>query len=244
MLSISSLRIALSAERLQAYATSADVDEFDSIARYQWNLALGVALQPGLHFLEICLRNHVFDVSRRIVDESRLKFKAVPCWLDANPSLLEQNEERAVENAKAILSEARKPPTVGRLISKLNFGFWLSLCKRPYEQGRASGPALWPALATEGFPFMKKELRTRAKIFHQLDQIRVIRNRISHHEPIWNRDIRHSQQAALESISWMNLGLAKALAEEASVESVIRTGLGEFRGVAIRHVSVPGKPIV
>lgn len=239
MLAISSLRIALSEERLQAYATQADVDALDAVARYQWNLALGIALQPALHFLEICFRNHVFEISRRIVNENPITFRTVPCWLDTNPSLLEQNEEKAVQDAKNMLTEARKPPTVGRLISKLNFGFWLSLCKRPYEQGRSSGPALWPALATAGFPFMKREMRTRVKIFHQLDKIRTLRNRISHHEPIWDRDIPKAHKSILEAIAWMNLGLANALAAESSVESVHRAGPSAFRELAIRRVSLP-----
>jgi hypothetical protein len=120
VLTISSLRIALSEERLRAYATPRDVDVLDSVARYQWNLALALALQPALHFLEICFRNHVLETSRQIVNEAALSFRTIPCWPDATPTLLERNEADAVAHAKAALAEARKPPTAGRLISKLN----------------------------------------------------------------------------------------------------------------------------
>jgi len=47
MLSIGSLRNALSAERLSAYGLPGDTDEVDSVARYLWNLALCSALQPA-----------------------------------------------------------------------------------------------------------------------------------------------------------------------------------------------------
>lgn len=239
VLTISSLRIALSEERLRAYATQRDVDVLDSVARYQWNLALALALQPALHFLEICFRNHVLETSRRIVNEEQLSFGTIPCWLDAKPSLLERNEEAAVAVAKAAIAEARRPPTAGRLVARLNFGFWLSLCRRPYEQGRSSGPALWPALATAGFPFMKRGMRSRARIFQQLDEIRVLRNRISHHEPIWDRDIPAVNRSILEAISWMNLGLANVLAAESSVELVYGGGPSAFRECAVRHVKHP-----
>ena len=103
MLSIGSLRSALSAERLGAYALPTDADEVDSVARYLWNLALCSALQPGLHTLEVTVRNHLFRISRRIVDETKLSFDKVPCWLDARPSLLADRERQTVEQAKATI---------------------------------------------------------------------------------------------------------------------------------------------
>ena len=42
--------------------------------------------------------------------------------------------------------------TEGRLVSILGFGFWVSLCKRPSEQGRTGGPRLWPGTGEEGIP--------------------------------------------------------------------------------------------
>ena len=144
MLSIGSLRNALSTERLSAYAVPKDTDEVDSVARYLWNLALCSALQPALHTLEVTVRNHLFTVSRRIVDETTLSFDKIPCWLDARPSLLAGPERDTVEQAKKTIGIRRSPMTEGRLVSILGFGFWVSLCKRPYEQGalagRASGP--------------------------------------------------------------------------------------------------------
>ena len=165
MLSIGSLRSALSAERLRAYALPEDTDEVDGVARYLWNLALCSALQPALHTLEITVRNRLFQVSRRIVDETRLSFDKVPCWLDARPSLLADRERQAVEKAKETIARRRSPMTEGRLVSVLGFGFWVSLCRTPYEQGRSDGPRLWPQLATRGFPHLPAAKRTRSQIF-------------------------------------------------------------------------------
>ena len=100
MLSIGSLRNALSAERLGAYARPEDTDEVESVARYLWNLALCSALQPALHTLEVTVRNHLFTVSSRIVGQTKLSFDKIPCWLDARPSLLADREREAVEQAK------------------------------------------------------------------------------------------------------------------------------------------------
>jgi hypothetical protein len=215
---------------------SGDIDELDAVARYAWNLALCCALAPGLHFLEVTLRNHVFEVSRTIVDERGLRFREVACWLDAEPSLLQAKEAAAVEGAKAALRESRRPMTPGRLVSKLPFGFWVSLCKRPYEQSGGPGPALWPALAVRGFPFMTRSRRSRSQVFHSLDRIRLVRNRISHHEPVWDRQVASNHRDILEAISWMNLNLAQVLAKESRLEALAHGGHRPFRVIAERAV--------
>lgn len=211
MLSIGSLRSALSAERLSAYALPEDTDEVDSVARYLWNLALCSALQPALHTLEITVRNHLFTVSKKIVDETKLSFDRIPCWLDARPSLLTNREAETVEQAKETIARRSSRMTEGRLVSALGLGFWVSLCKRPYEQGRAGGPRLWPELAKRGFPHLPQAKRTRSQIFHALDPLRELRNRVSHHEAVWDRQLSRGHQEVLKTLAWINRDLAATL---------------------------------
>ena len=232
MLPIGSLRSALSAERLSAYALPEDTDEVDSVARYLWNLALCSALQPALHTLEITVRNRLFNISRRIVDETKLSFDRVPCWLDARPSLLADRERQAVEKAKATIARRRSPMTEGRLVSVLGFGFWVSLCRAPYEQGRTGGPRLWPELANRGFPHLPKPMRTRSQIFHALDPLRDLRNRASHHEAVWDRKLNRSHREILETIAWINRDLAATLQEHSPLPAVLDRGVAGFRAQA------------
>ena len=209
-----------------------DTDEVDSVARYLWNLALCSALQPALHTLEVTVRNHLFTVSRKIVDETSLSFNTIPCWLDSQPSLLARRECEAVEQAKKTLSIRKRPMTPGRLVSVLGFGFWVSLCKRPYEQGRMGGPGLWPKLATKGFPHLAKTRQTRSQIFHALDPLRDLRNRASHHEPVWDRKLGRSHQRLLEVIAWINIDLAATLEAHSPLPAVLDKGVAGFRAQA------------
>ena len=231
MLSIEGLRSVLSAERLHAYALPEDADEVDTVARYLWNLALCSALQPALHTLEITVRNRLFRISKRIVDESRLNFDKVPCWLDARPSLLADRERQAVDKAKETITRRTRPMTEGRLVSALGFGFWVSLCKRSYEQG-AGGPRLWPELATRGFPHLPKTRRTRSQIFHALDPLRDLRNRVSHHEAVWDRKLNRRHQDIVETIGWINRDLATTLQAHSPLPTVLDRGVAGFRAQA------------
>ena len=231
-LSLAALRSALSAERLAAYATPSDVDELDAVARYLWNGALASAMVPALHALEVTLRNNLFAASLRVVNAEGLRYKEVSCWLDADPSLLYEKEQENVEQAKQLLRKGRKPLTPGRLIGKLSFGFWVSLCRTPYEQGRSSGPALWPKLTQLAFPFLPKDHRSRSKVFARLDELRDLRNRVFHHEPIWDRNLDRAHSRALDTISWLNQGVANAVERLSRVEAVFASGYGGFRNAA------------
>ncbi len=231
-LSIAALRSALAAERLAAYASEQDSDELDAVARYIWNIALGSAIQPSLHAVEITLRNNMYNGSRKVIDESRLSFKSVPCWLDADPSLLYEREASVVEEAKELLARGKRELTPGRLISKLGFGFWVSLCRSPYTQGTPGGPGLWPAIITYSFPHVPQDHKTRSAIFRRLDEIRELRNRVSHHEPIWDQNLVRAERRVLNVLAWMNQGMAKALEQISNVKRVHDAGASEYWAMA------------
>ena len=114
----------------------------------------------------------------------------------------------------------------------MGFGFWVSLCKRPYEQGRTRGPRLWPELATKGFPHIPKAKRTRSQIFHALDPLRDLRNRVSHHEAVWDRKLNRSHQEMLEILAWINRDLATTLKAHSPLPAVFGKGVAGFRAQA------------
>jgi hypothetical protein len=133
----------LSKERFAGYSLTTDSDSVDAVARYVWNMALCSALWPALHLVEVAFRNAIYAAGVEATAHRRLVTHTVPCWLDAQPSLLQRAEERDVSEAIMRLG-ARRRHTPGHLVGQLGFGFWVRLCQRPYEQGNTSGPQLWP----------------------------------------------------------------------------------------------------
>ncbi len=236
VLSLAALRRALSSERLAGYALPEDRDDLDAVARYLWNGALATVMVPALHALEVTLRNNIFEASVKIVARNPSSFRDIPTWLDADPTFLYEREARAVEEAKATLRRGGKPLTVGRLISKLSLGFWISLCRSPYEQGRPSGPALWPAAIPIAFPFLPRDHRNRPAILQRLDEIRELRNRTFHHEAIWDRNLPRSHRRIIDVLGWMNQGLARAVQHLSRLDVVYEQGFQGYRREAERIV--------
>ena len=181
---------AFSAPRITPYTSPADDDEIDSLARYYWNIALGEAFYPSLHCLEVVFRNSIHDALTTV--------KGTPNWYDT-PGLLRPSEQRMLNHAKDELTRNSKPREPGRIVAELTFGFWTNLLVRHYDRSIA--------IPVIPIAFASAPTRARARhIIHPiLDDIRFLRNRIFHHEPIWywgDLPVKHAQ--VLKTIKWIS----------------------------------------
>jgi hypothetical protein len=232
MLNPQELVQALSPERLESYSRDpADRDHVDAVARYIWNLALVSSFQPSLCCLEIAVRNAMFSASLHIVQFSG-RYAHVKCWLDSNPSMLLGREAAAVQEAKDRLTRQRKPFTPGRLVARLGFGFWTGLCSRPYEHGRPGGPGLWPRLATTAFKHAPRSSRHRQAIADRLHSIRDFRNKLAHHEPIWDQGVSRNFENIAEAVGWVSPSLERVIRAEDQTLAIFKAGPAAFRAKA------------
>jgi hypothetical protein len=189
-----SFRTTVSTARLKKYGPLPGEDELDALARYAWNLALSESLYPAISLVEIAVRNRVNVVlAKRFQITKRSQCLDVLSWLDANPSVLDEREQQSIVEAKKKLrrENARRrfddlELTPGRLVAELSFGFWTALFDARYDANGSAPRQLWPSLAADMFPGMPRTLRTRSDMSRYLNQIRDLRNRISHHEPVWD----------------------------------------------------------
>jgi hypothetical protein len=205
---------ALSAERLATFRRPGDNDAA-IVTRYVWNVALGMAMTPLLHAIEVTLRNTI-DRAGTLQCPPPCRHRGVPCWLDAEPSLLASEDARMVAIARDALRRRGKPLTPGRLVAELSFGFWTRLLRRPYDQGTAKHPGagcpLWTATnLKQAFPNMPSRAREREQLHQRYNAARVFRNRVSHHEPIFHLDLPKMHRELTHALAWMNLDAARTI---------------------------------
>lgn len=233
---MAAIRSALSSVRLDKFRLHGSESDCDVLARYCWNLALGMAFVPVLHMVEVTLRNTV-DVVAQKTAGTVAPHGGVPSWLDLRPSLLHAGHQQKVIEAKAELRARGKPLSPGRLIAELSFGFWMKMFDVFYDQGagrRGHGWPLWtPANLHAGFPNMPK--RNRQDIRDRLDEIRVFRNRVSHHEPIFHLNLHQMHLHCRQMLEWMNLDAARAVRSFDGVDAELNAGPGRYhaRGRAL-----------
>jgi hypothetical protein len=183
------IEAAFSVARLATYRGDG-VDTQVALGRYAWNVELSEALYPCLHALEIVLRNAL----DRAICEQRKDSE----WL-LSADWLGDLELRSITNAQMNLMSRGMLPTHGSLMAELRFGFWTALFDRRYEQ------MLWPTLLAEVFPGIPRRIRTRHTISVRLTNVRRLRNRVFHHEPIWYWDsLRGDHSEIEETIGWLS----------------------------------------
>ncbi len=187
-----SLRTSISHQRLDAYKILSTDTEIDLVERYFWNIALCESLYPVLQNIEIALRNSIYNAAT-------ISFKD-PNWFD-NVRILEEQQILSVKAAKTKIQKDRKSLTVGRTISELSFGFWTSLFDKKYDS------TFWKRrdLIRAAFPNMPNPIRTRHILAKRFNEIRRLRNRVFHHESIWNiSNLTQQHENIVEALDWLN----------------------------------------
>jgi len=103
--------------------------------------------------------------------------------------------------AKQSLQLQKKPLDPARVVAELNFGFWVGLFGRQYEN-HLWRPVLHRMFINASHPLLRKDA-------HQvLDNLRLLRNRIAHHEPILHRPLLREYRMILTVIGWLCLSTA------------------------------------
>ena len=237
----------LSTDRMGAFSDPGGLnysDPRDVLGRYWLSVAAGSALCPVLHYLEVALRNSVYNaVATEHV--GCVGEHVNECWLDlptATTILRNQspiNDYARVQNAKAEIIQNGHSVSAGRLIAELQFGFWSGLFSTHYGNAPGGRQRLWPRLLPLAFPHMPHNDRTRENVADRLQHIRKLRNRVFHHEPLWQRKLGKDMALILETIGWIDPVIQASALEGGKAFEISNSGVGWYRrlaaGFAIRQ---------
>jgi hypothetical protein len=156
--------------RLGRYRASCGGDKAKAASAYVKNIQLAEAMMPMLNVLEIALKNGIHQ--RLTARYSRVDWWEA--WM-GDPIFTWQTNE--VTSAKNKLQRRAETATPDKIVAELAFGFWSSLFNGSFQS------VLWKDLRLV-FPRCPKRQRQRHAIASALNQIRNLRNRIFHHEPL------------------------------------------------------------
>jgi len=161
------MRSLLSPERIAPYLAAVEGGWDEALLLYDWNASISAAFFESLHYLEVGLRNALDLAATEHLG---------PTWLTGDHHLSHRSRRVvAVARDRAGGAAARH----GKVLAELPFGFWWSLLADEYNR-RLWAPALRHAF--DG-PVRRRTLHA------ELDEMRRLRNRIAHHEPIHARDL-------------------------------------------------------
>ena len=196
------LPFVISAPRFATYLQATGNDRDRALALYEWNLFLSAAFIVPLHICEVAVRNGVAEALEKVHGAtwpwSNGFLRSLPHPkrpIDYNPEL----DLRAV---------AARQPTTGKVVAELRFAFWEQL----FTVGQDS--RVWNTHFRTCFPGAPATLsigQARATAHSDLKGIRLLRNRIAHHEPIFTRNLADDYQRIREMVSWRSQVTARWL---------------------------------
>jgi hypothetical protein len=174
---------------------------------YVWNTEMSAAFYSALQGVEIALRNAVHRELSRVYGTH---------WYD-NPALpLSPVAKNLLREAKAAIAQRKKPVIPPRVVAELPFGFWVSLL--------GPGPSglyemrLWRPILYKAFPNAKL---MRKQVHLPLDQLRTLRNRIAHHEPIFQRRLADDYHSILQVLGWICADTAAWVDHHSTVQALL-----------------------
>lgn len=217
-------------------------DDAELLQWHLWATAAQSAVMPAVAVLELTLRNALFLGSTEILAARPLVTREINTWLDANPSMLRDRDQREVDEAKSRLRRRKGKLTVGRLVAELDFGFWTGLFDSCYDHSTREGAALWPWLRKKAFPGAPKGMQTRGDLAKHFHSLRDLRNSIVHHKHFWKaQGICGVFDTFSSTIGWMNRSAQIALETSTRpwIEELENVGHAKFDALAKFLVSQP-----
>jgi len=197
----------LSAQRLSTYVGRCG--GFDAaIDLYRWNAAVSAAFWPSLGHVEVALRNAMSDA----LAARHLRLARGGSWLDDPARELDARMRSHIAAARARARKQGKRTDDGQTISELSFGFWRYLVTRRRT-------TLWPDLAS-AFPGAPD--RRRETVEEPLARLHDLRNRIAHHQRVWNRDLAARYDDLLCLAGCLDPGLPAWIGRACAVRAALR----------------------
>ncbi|WP_431882782.1 hypothetical protein [Micromonospora gifhornensis] len=208
MADIVALERALSAGRLEPYVKAAGGGLAEGIQLYEWNTAVSAAFFEVLGHFEVVLRNALHEQLR--VLGGREDWWLAPRF-DFTPPANDMIAKACAEMGRRCASGSP-----GHVVAALPFGFWVALLSAGgdcnYEM------SLWRPGLRQAFPGYSG---TRARLHPRLNTLRLLRNRIAHHEPIYRRHLAADHDTVLEVVGWTVPGFANWMRQRSRVPNFL-----------------------
>lgn len=203
------VRIALSPARTSTYllAQSAFPPCLDkALALYRWNVELSGALYWNLATSEVVVRNAVDDALSAVHG---------PDWPWSRAFNFSLNRKGKEALGLAISRSASH--STGKVMAELTLGFWEKMFRASFDG------AIWNHHLHRVFPNLREpNVQTaRAEIASHLDSIRMLRNRIAHHEPLLHMNVQIALNCSHQLVEMRCKETAAWLASTSTVSAVL-----------------------
>ena len=210
---VAAVRATITAARVSTYDASVPTgDEHTrrALALYVWNAEIASEFLVPLHLCEVAIRNAVSDAVSA-------QYGPRWPWVDGFVKSL-PDPKKGYNPRRDVMTVRHKVATTGKVIPEVKFVFWQKMFTSRYDN------AVWDHQLKHVLPGAQKGASVpelRGRVYADLDRIRLLRNRIAHHEPIIARDLRADLDAIADLVALRCPDTAKLLSTVERVSQLL-----------------------
>lgn len=185
-----SIKNSLSHSRISTYEKFSTDTEL-TLKLYSWNLQISSALFECSAVCEVVIRNAISNAIQVIYGSK---------WAWDNTFIAS-----LPKNTKETLLKINKTfTTIDKIIPELPFYFWQNLFTARFDN------KIWKHCLKNTLPNANHGnlIKLRESVFYDLENIRKLRNRIAHHEPIFNRNLQGDYERIIKIINYCSIDTA------------------------------------
>lgn len=189
---INEIETILSRPRFARYLDFVGGNRRKALRLYTWNTDVSSAFYLLLHYCELSVRNAAVEAIENEFGANWHRNRGFKYTLRI------LNKGKGYQPRNNLINCANKCATAGQVVAELNFVFW------QYMFTSGQDERLWNSQLANVFPghdTTKSIAENRAQIYNDIEQVRRLRNRIAHHEPIYNRLLNDDKSAVCRLIS-------------------------------------------
>lgn len=186
---ITAFEALISAPRFGTYLREASGDRNLALRLYCWNADLSAAFYPLLQFAEVAVRNGAVEAIEKEFGANWHHNRGFKYSLPMKRGRYRPRDD--------LQSCAERLPTAGKVVAELKFVFWQYLFIAGQDR------RLWNKHFFTAFPgadHTGSVADAREDLHNDIQAIRIFRNRIAHHEPIYGRDLPEEQRLIRKTI--------------------------------------------
>lgn len=202
----------VSAPRFSTYVQACGGNTALAAELYLWNASCSAALFNVIHYAEVALRNGCV---------AALESSFGPNWHHNRGfyyTLPNPRSNRAYHPAADIAAVAARHRGAGKVVAELKLAFWQHLLIAGQDR------RMWLPHFASVFPGYDPTLAIPAARRHLHDDVRDLRglrNRIAHHEPIFQRTLNDELERALRIVHWRHPKVGAWLRQAEGVSSIL-----------------------
>jgi hypothetical protein len=183
------IHASLSGPRMSTYLLATSGDPKRALDLYGWNARASAALMLPAHFAEVTVRNTVSDALTGLYGPDWP-------WNQTFEGSLPGAPRGRYSPRRDLVSTRNSEPTTGKVIAELKFVFWQKMFTARHDE------RVWAQAILSLFPHAAATTAEtlRGRIYADLEAIRLLRNRIAHHEPIFTRNLADDLKRIIELV--------------------------------------------